>query len=298
MKYGSLVAGLIVVTIGHAPTNSRWFPNSCLGATSIETPSRNSKQSFQDAGPQMQNEHNVRAAPPPKQSLPEEAKNSMRAWLIRRIPPTLHEASPGWGHTKRAPSRIKWQGQGLNTHAKLVETDKNDGVWRRIKITAENVPQSLVFDLTNVQHPRPGITTFDVFAALNTRVDYEQQNWLAGARIYSGRVQARVRAKADVSCEMTSRLEFGRMLLPEEVIRVRAVSAKLGYDHLVVEHIAGVGGDAAKVLGQALLKLLHELDPSLERELLAKANAAILRAADTKEIRIGLATLLKETKRP
>ena len=62
------------------------------------------------------------------QAVPNHVKDVMRAYVVRLIPPILYESSPGWGHTKRAPSRIKWQGQGLNTHARLVETDKKEGL--------------------------------------------------------------------------------------------------------------------------------------------------------------------------
>src|SRR5262249_16095279 len=151
-------------------------------------------------------------------------------------------------------------------------------------------------DISNVQHPEPGTTTFDVFAALDTRVFYEQQNWLAGARLYSGSIRARMRANVVVSCELKSRMEIGRTLLPEEIIRIRATSARLGYQHRAVEHIGGVGGDGAKILGEAIYKLLHQLHPSLEPQLLAKADQTIVKAADTKEIRLGLESFLKPKK--
>jgi hypothetical protein len=70
------------------------------------------------------------------------------------------------------------------------------------------------------------------------------------------------------------------------------LQADLNYDHLVVEHMAGVGGDAAKVLGEAVYATVRGLRPSLERNLLAKANAAIVKAGDTREVRVSLLSLL------
>ena len=81
-------------------------------------------------------------------------------------------------------------------------------------------------------------------------------------------------------------------LLPDAVIRVRVTEAELHYTDLVCEHTAGLDGDAAKKVGEAVLKFLKQAKPSLERDLLAKANAAIVKAADTREVRIELDKLL------
>ena len=81
-------------------------------------------------------------------------------------------------------------------------------------------------------------------------------------------------------------------MLPDAVIRLRATKANLKYDNLVVEHAAGLGGAAAKLMGDAAHRLVSELKPSLERDLLAKADAAIVKAADTKEIHVKLGDLL------
>jgi hypothetical protein len=67
-------------------------------------------------------------------------------------------------------------------------------------------------------------------------------------------------------------------------------ATKADYDHFVTEHIAGLGGDAAKLLGDALQKILR---PALEKKLLPKASAAIVKAADTKELRVSLGSLVK-----
>jgi hypothetical protein len=61
---------------------------------------------------------------------------------------------------------------------------------------------------------------------------------------------------------------------------------------LAVDHTLGVGGDAAKVLGEAAIKFAKAVKPSLEKDLLAKANAAVVKAADTKEVKIELDKLL------
>jgi hypothetical protein len=214
----------------------------------------------------------------------------LRELLVRNLPSPLYEGSWGWGRTARVTTGIKRTGTGL--HAK--KEDRNDGTWRKVRITAANVPSGLVLELRNLQHPEPGRTTFELFFALDARVEFEQQKWKAGVRLYSGSVRARLRIQLALDCELISRLEWQGRLSPDAVFRLHVERSHLTYRDLVVEHLAGVGGDAARLLGEALQRGIRHWHPSLERKLLAKANAAIEKAADTKEIRIGLGALLQQ----
>ena len=49
----------------------------------------------------------------------------------------------------------------------------------------------------------------------------------------------------------------------------------------------------ALLIGQAVHRRMERWRPSIERDLLAKANDAIVKAADTREIRVGFSGLLK-----
>jgi hypothetical protein len=97
-----------------------------------------------------------------------------------------------------------------------------------------------------------------------------------------------------LACEIAFRIESSDLLLPAAVVRLRVVQANTSYDRLVVEHINGIGGEAAELIGDALHGGLNRWHPSLERDLLAKANAAIEKSADTKEVRVSLEALLKK----
>ena len=108
--------------------------------------------------------------------------------------------------------------------------------------------------------------TFTTFLAFDVRVDYEQQNWRRGIRLYSGSVRARLRIKATLACEVTSRIEKTGGLLPEVVFRVRVLHSNAGYDNFVVEHVGGVGGELAKLLGGAASNALHRWKPSLDAQ--------------------------------
>jgi hypothetical protein len=211
---------------------------------------------------------------------------SIRGYLVQNMPNPLYEAWPNWGHTSNARG-VRLLGPGPHS-------PKNDGKWKHIHVTADNPANSLVFDIRNMQQAEPGRITFDVFLALDARMEYEQQNWHNGVRVWSGGARAKFRAKATLACEATFRLEQGDLLLPEAVVRLRVVRADVGYEKFDLEHINGIGGDMAELIGDAVHGGLKRWHPSLERDLLAKANAAIEKAADTKEVRVSLAELLKK----
>lgn len=219
---------------------------------------------------------------------------AIRGYLVRSLPDPLYEARHGWGHTAPVARGLKWKGQGLHVHPEVIHLEKNDGQWRHIRVTAENPGDTLVFDIRDLQQPEPGRVTFTVFLSFDAQVVYEQQNWESGLRLYSGSARARFRVKATLSCEATFRLVAGSLLLPDALLRLRVAHADVTYDNFVMEHVAGIGGEGAKVLGDAARGGLRQWHPSLERDLLTRANAAIEKAADTKEVRVSLFDLLKK----
>jgi hypothetical protein len=204
----------------------------------------------------------------------------------------LYEYLPFWVHTTRVAIVVKLTGKALPLRPEVMYGDKNDGTWKKIRVTADNLADTLIFDLRNVKQIEPGRVGFDVFLSFDVRVEYQQQKWDAGVRLYDTSTQLRLRVKATLGCEVSGRLEDTGALLPDAVIQLRVVRSDLRYDNLVVEHVAGVGGEAAKVLGDTAKGGLREWYPSLERELLAKANAAIVKAGENKEVRVSLNKLL------
>jgi hypothetical protein len=228
---------------------------------------------------------------------PDLLAGALRGYLVHNLPETLYEAAPGWGRTAPAPNGLCWTGKALPIHPHIQYADKNEGDWRKVRVTGKQIADTLVLDLRNVQQPEFGRVTFDVVLSTDCVVDYEHQKWDAGIRLYSGSAKAKLRVKAILSCEATTRLDQEKTLLPDAVFRLRVVDAKVNYDNLVVEHIAGVGGEAAKLIGDGLKGGLHQWKPSMEKELLEKAEAAIVKAADTKEVHVSLTQLIGGKKR-
>jgi len=160
-----------------------------------------------------------------------------------------------------------------------------------VRISARNLKDTLVVDLRDLVQPGGGVTTFRLFVSFDAVVQYDRQTWRLGARTYSGSTRARCRVRLTLDCEALTKFEKGKKILPDAVFRLRVVKSDLAYDNLVVEHTAGVGGEAAKVLGDAVIGGMRQWKPSLERNLRDRANAAIVKAADTKEVRVNLLDL-------
>jgi hypothetical protein len=208
---------------------------------------------------------------------PNALAGSLRGYLVRSLPEPLYDASPNWGHK----AHTAW---GL----------KKQGVWRKIRVTALNPADSLVLDVRDLWVPEPGRMTFTTFLAFDARAELTRQRWEAGVKLLDTSVRARFRVRLQLGCEATARLEPGGLLLPEAVFRLRVLQSRLEVENLVVEHIAGVGGDAAELFGDLARSGLRQWHPSLERDLIARAEAAVVKAGDTKEVRLTLAQLWRK----
>jgi hypothetical protein len=216
---------------------------------------------------------------------------TLRGFLIKAMPTPLYEDLSHWGAQKPV-SEVRWRGKGLHVHAEKVEVLKNDGRWWKVRVTGDRLADTLVFDLRDPVQPEPGRMTFTAFISFDTNVEFDRQVWHSGRRTYSGSIRAQLRVRLTLRCEATAQLDPGGGLLPDALFRLRVLQAESGYDNFVVEHILGVGGEAAKLLGDAARGSVKQWRPSMEKDLLAKANAALVKAGDTKEVRVSLTKLL------
>lgn len=213
----------------------------------------------------------------------------LRGLLLANLPSPLVEAPRNWGHQREVIVGLKWSGPKPSPQKSF----RNDGHWQRVRLEAVNPATSLALGVNKYANPEPGKVTFDALIGLDTRLTYEQQVWKSGVRLYSGETRARCRAALRLSCEVTNRMEKrAGSVLPDVVLRVRVTEAEVFYTDLVCEHTLGMGGDAAKIIGEAIHNLLNAVKPSVERDMLARANAAIVKAADTKEVRVEFDRLL------
>jgi hypothetical protein len=202
---------------------------------------------------------------------------ALRNELIDKLPSPLAESSPDWGHTKR-----------------IGGSNNKQGKWRKVRLDALNPRDTLVIDVRDPKAAGDGSVGFSVFLLCDARVEYTEHVYEAGIRMLATSARARLRLHLKVECQAVARLDAGSLWMPDLVLSIRATKAEVSYDNLVVEHAAGVGGDAAKLLGEGLKKGLHELGPGLEASWLAKADAAVVKAGHAREVRLNLAKLLQD----
>jgi hypothetical protein len=217
---------------------------------------------------------------------------SLRGLLVEAVPSPLFEDESHWGGQKTVTTGVKWRGKGLQVHPEPQYAAKNHGRWWKVRVTADHLADRLTLEVRDLDRSEPGKLSFTACLAFDVRVDYDRQIWDEGMRVYSGSLRARARVKAAIRCEVVTKVESNGGLLPETVFRFRVLKSDAGYENLVVEHVAGLGGEAAKLLGEAVHEGMKQWHPSLERRLLEKANAVIVKAGDTKEVRIGVSSLL------
>jgi hypothetical protein len=227
-------------------------------------------------------------------SAPDELAGDLRGLLLKHLPNPLYETSRDWGRQADA-RRLQIRGRMRGIDADVVHEPKNDGLWQKLRVDALNPKESLVLDLRNVATKEPGKITFQVFVALDTHFEYQRQRWLSGVKLFDAKARARARVKVTLDCEATARIENG-LILPELVVQLKVTKADLRYDNLKFEHIAGIGGEAAQTIGELAHGAVTQWRPSVERDLLEKANAAIVKAGENKEVRLSLAKLFKASK--
>ncbi len=202
---------------------------------------------------------------------PDVLARNLRTYLLEHLPPVLFENSSNWGHQKQ-----------------FRRGPKKQGVWRKTRVTPITPHSTLLLQIRDVKKAGPDRRTFTTALALDLRVEAEQQNWRLGVRTLSSSFKARVRVLVTLNCEVTTKLVKGSGLIPDIVIRMRVLSSRIDYGDFVTEHALGVGGEMAEWIGDAGHQLLKMVKPSLEHKLLDKASAAIVKAADTKEVRVSL----------
>jgi hypothetical protein len=209
--------------------------------------------------------------------------------LIRRSMPTpLGEVEKNWGQQKEVTVGVKWRG----LRPEKMHSVQNDGHWTKTRVDAVDPASSFGFGLEDLKSPAPNTTSFTANVALRVRVVHDNQVWKSGHRLYGGQTRATAYVTLKLKGEMSTRFETpAGSLLPTAIVTVRVSEADLDYTDLKCEHIAGMDGKAAKALGTVLLATLRAAKPRFEADMKAKANAAIVKTADSKEIRVELAKL-------
>jgi hypothetical protein len=219
------------------------------------------------------------------------ATSALRELLLANLPQPLFESADQWGHQVQAIDGIKWTGKGFGVHPAPQRKGKNHGTWRHIVVTVEQPERTLAVGITDVRTSEPGRTIFRVLITCTARFEFHQENWQSGVRTYSETTRGRVHLRLALGCDVLARVETEGRFLPEAVVQVRLTSADVQFD-LVFDHVLGVGGDLAKGIGASIHEFMIGAKPSAERDLLAKVSRGIQKAVGTREIHLGLESML------
>lgn len=171
---------------------------------------------------------------------------------------------------------------------------RNDGRWWKVRVEPRFPNTTCQVAVVNLRDLGSGKKSFTVQVSMAVKVVLNRQTWLRGVRLYSGETRARTEIALTIDCESESKWERANgALVPDLVVRLRVVRSDFRHGQVIVEHTAGVGGDAARTIGDVLLAVMKQVKPSLERKLIDKANAAVLKAGNNKEVRLSLSKLVE-----
>ncbi len=209
------------------------------------------------------------------------------------MPDPLSKSSQNWGHQKAVTVVHRYR-EGLRVWSEAVQEFRNEGVWRRTTVRVAE-PDKLGLAVTELTHPEPGKVLATVAVAAD-RVDvrFEQQVWRNGLRLYGGETRAHCKGGIVLKAEVTTKTEFKKgSFLPEVSLKLRLTDADIYYDKIVVDHTAGLDGDAAKAIGDVLLDVAKAVKPDLEKDIREKAEAAVVKAVGVREFKLALDKLLQ-----
>jgi len=218
--------------------------------------------------------------------------------LRRHLPDPLAQASENWGH-QREVSGTRRRIHDWRIISEPYQEMRNDGLWRRLTL---RVPQKdqLHVGIQNIEFPRQGCLR-GVVLTVAERVDVqlEQQQWRNGLRLYACDTRAHCKVGLTLRAEVTSRREqpIGA-LLPTYILKVRILEARLDYDDIVVDHILGLDGKAARYVGDGVREVVRRLKPDFEEQLRRKAEAAVIHVTDNRELQITLDEWLRRAVTP
>lgn len=213
---------------------------------------------------------------------------------LKNMPDPLVKANDGWGKQKEyAVGRVMLRNAGrLPPEAPRVVV--NDGLWRRFTVTAREPEKTLAIGITELVRPEADkmLVTINVAMGINFRM--EQQLWKRGHRLYSGETRGHCEGAVQLKATVVHKTEFKPgSLIPDMTLKITTTDAKLFYDKLVIDHTAGFDGPDAQALADTVLDLVKAVKPDLEKDLLEKGNAAIVKAAGTREVKLELDKLMK-----
>ena len=234
----------------------------------------------------------------PSQAEIEALSKTLRSLALANMPTPLVKANDGWGKQKEFIEGRLMLRNAKKFAPEVPRVKVNDGLWRRITVTARNPDETLgvaITELVKVDQDTANLV-LDTVMDIDFRV--EHQFWVRGRQLYSGETRGHCKAGLKLKAEvLTKTTKVPGSFFPEVKLTIKATEANLFYDKVAIDHTAGLDGPDAQKAGDFVIDLVKSIKPDLEQQLLAKANAAIVKAASAKEIKVPIDKLLAAPKK-
>ncbi len=266
------------------------FVISCMGIYGVSFPQKSLEAAQKD---NKRTPTNLKEIPQKSQTLPKNSlpdpylSNLFRQILLTQIPKPLLKESIGWGEQKEFTTGVSLTHERPRLLPVPIKKTMNHGTWRKIEVFAHNPEELLRLSVDQIHPVGNNKMAFRINVTCPLKWNFEQQIWKRGIRIYSGQTRGRCLVGILLQCELESKIQKSKnSFLPAITFSPRVVKANLGYNQMVIEHTLGVGGEAAKFLGQSFFDLLKQIKPHLEGDLLNKANQGIVNTTNRKDIHL------------
>lgn len=216
--------------------------------------------------------------------------------VVKHLPTPAVTSARNWNQQKDVTVRVNAVREGpLKWKFDPVKERRNDGHWTRISLSIVEPARNLSIELKDITTPKSGKTFFRATLAAPVTFKFEQQIWKARLRLYSGETRGRFEAKVVMNCETISMTSWApNKLLPTQLFQVSVTKADVAANGIKIEHTAGLGGDGAEKLGDATLAAIKLLKPDIEADLRDRANKAIVKAGQSREVRLDFEKMLRK----
>ncbi|MFM8272954.1 MAG: hypothetical protein ACKODX_11550 [Gemmata sp.] len=217
----------------------------------------------------------------------------IRELALKQMPAPLVKANDGWGRQKEFV-----QGAVMLRSARKFGPDVprevvNDGLWRRITVTARKPEDTLKVGIADLVKPTAESASLTLNAEMEIDFRVEHQFWKRDRQLYSGETRGHCKAALKMQVQVTTKTEkVPGSFFPSVTLFIKVADAKLYHDKIYVDHTAGLDGEVAQNAGDFVLDLVKTVKPDIEKQLTESANAAIMKAVGAKEIKVELDKVL------
>lgn len=219
-------------------------------------------------------------------------QTALKKTMLLAMPDPMVQGKDKWGNQERTVSGLKWSGKPEFSYQ-----DRNHGTWRKYEVQLRTPhDEHLRLRLDDVKITGNNQMSFVLYLDADVTFEVTQENWNHGIRLFHGTVRGQAVMQIKLLCTSRLELDTDTKGLPALKYRLKTERAKASYDDLIVKHVAGVGGSAAKWIGDWSVDAMNQLKPSIERKLIDKLSAKLVKAADTKEIQISLSGVERKKK--